>query len=210
VIVDSESYYYQGHDYGDLVLANEPDDMQVVDQFLGIRPGVDPATGKALPAPSSVTVSVENGTGRSGQAGTTASALQALGYQVVGTGDTAPAGAVSETMVLYNSPGARPAAEQVVRSLSGAVAFGQGPTLDGAQVTVMTGSNFAVNRRASSAPSQGASGTSQGGGGSSSASSTGSASGALGSAALAAPSPSTQPLAPWDPRSCTASGGEGS
>ena len=199
VMTDSETYFYQGADYGSLVLANEPNDMNVVDRFLGVGPGVDPLTGKPLPAPAQVTVSVLNGTGTSGQAATTGSALGALGYRVAGTGDTASGGAVSETMVYY-APGHRAAAEQVVRSLSGAVAFGQGPTTDGAEVTVVTGSNFAV-----AAPTTPAPGSSSPGGG---IPVTGPSS-PSGSAVLAAPSPPTQALAPWDPRSCTASGGEG-
>ncbi len=202
VMVDALSYYYRGYDYGSLVLANEPGDMQVVDRFLGISSDTDPLTGKKLPAPSAVTVSVLNGTGKSGQAGTTGSALQALGFQLAGTGDTTPGGAVSETMVYYSNPNERAAAEQVVHSLSGAVAFGQGPTTDGADVTVVTGSNFAVNAPASSTPS---SGSSSGSGSPASAGSSGS----TGSSELAAPSPPTQPLSAFDPRSCTPSGGEG-
>jgi len=199
VMVDALDYYYQGYDYGSLVLANEPGDMQVVDRFLGISSGTDPLTGKKLPATKAVTVSVLNGTGASGQAGSTASALQALGFSVVGTGDSTPGSAVSETMVLYSSPNERAAAEQVVHSLSGAVAYGEGTTTDGADVTVVTGTNFAVNAPAAASPT-GSSG--------STASST-AGSGASGSSELAAPTPSTQPLAPFDPRSCTASGGEG-
>jgi len=177
-----------------------------VDRFLGIGPGTDPLTGKALPSPRSVTVSVLNGTGASGQAGTTASSLQALGFQVAGTGDSPKGGGVSETMVYYSSPGERGAAEQVVHNLSGAVAFGVGPTTDGADVTVVTGSNFAVN----TPPSSGSTGSAGGGSGGQIPSASSAASSPQGSSVLAAPSPPTQPLAPFDPRSCTASGGEGS
>jgi hypothetical protein len=99
---------------------------------------------------------------------------------------------VSETIVYYSSPSHLAAAEQVLRSLSGSATMGQGRTTDGADVTVVTGSNFTVN----SPPSQGA-GAPSGSGGTSS------------SPSLAAPTAPTQNLAPFDPRSCTATGGEG-
>jgi len=196
VRVDNLNYYDAGYDYGSVVLGSEPGDMQAIDKFLGVSGDTDTATGQRLPAPKAVTVSVLNGTGASGQAGTASTGLQALGFDVVGTGDTAPAGtSVSETMVYYASQSDRAAAEAVVHSLTGAVAFGRGPTADGADVTVVTGSNFSVNAPPSATPSAG--------------SPSAPGAGASGSAVLAAPSPSTQPLAPFDPRSCTASGGEG-
>ena len=196
VMVDNLSYYDGGYDYGSVVLGSEPGDMQTIDRFLGVSADTDTATGDRLPAAKSVTVSVLNGTGTTGQAGTTGAGLQALGFDVVGTGDTAAAGtSVSETMVYYASPRQRAAAEKVVHSLSGAIAFGQGPTADGADVTVVTGSNFSVNAPPSSTTT--------------SVASTPAGSGPTGSSELAAPSPPTQPLAQFDPRSCTASGGEG-
>jgi LCP family protein required for cell wall assembly len=213
VMVDSLDYYYQGYDYGSAVLGNEPGDTQVVDRFLGIKAGTDPLTGKQLPAPKTVQVSVLNGTGESGQAATTASALQALGFTVTGTGDAPAGGSVSETMVYYSSPGEQPAAEAVVHALSGAVAVGRGTTTDGAGVTVVTGSNFAVDAPApGSSASPGSSTGSLGtgpvpsGAGSGGTGVSGSPSGSSELAAATAP---TQPLAPFDPRSCTASGGEG-
>ncbi|MDE3086368.1 MAG: LCP family protein, partial [Acidobacteriota bacterium] len=57
------SYYYQGYDYGSVELTSEPEDRQAIYQFLGLPAGRDTMTGKPLPSPSSVTVSVVNGTG---------------------------------------------------------------------------------------------------------------------------------------------------
>jgi hypothetical protein len=69
----------------------------------------------------------------------------------------------------------------------------------GAQVTVLTGTQFAVNAPTTGSTSTSAptSPTTAGAGGSS-----GSTSGA--SVGFAAPSPTTQPLQPWDPRACPA------
>ena len=92
-----------------------------------------------------------------------------------------------------------------MRSLSGAVALGMGPTADGADVTVVTGSNFSVSTPATPRGGSSSSASSQAG-----TSSTGtSSSGTHASSQLAAPTSSNEPLAPFDPRSCTASGGEG-
>ena len=106
-------------------------------------------TGKPLPPPASVSVSVLNGTGVYNQATDTGTALTALGYHVVGLGDTSPVGDVSETYVYYGSrdSATEAAAESVVRSMSGAVVMAYDPAevVDGAQVTVVTGSQFAVN-----------------------------------------------------------------
>jgi LCP family protein required for cell wall assembly len=192
IVLSSLSYFYQGSDYGNVELTSQPNDLQAVSSFLGVPSGRDTMSGKPLPAPGSVTVSVLNGTGRTGQAGQTSSALKALGFNTVGQGDAHAGGAVSETIVYYSSPSHLAAAEQVLHSLSGAATLGQGKTTDGADVTVVTGSNFTVN----SPPSQVPTGTSGAGGPSS-------------APALAAPTPPTQVLAQFDPRSCTATGGEG-
>jgi LCP family protein required for cell wall assembly len=199
VVLSSQNYVYGGVDYGNVELMSQPSDTQTVASFLGVGGTQDTVTGKALPAPSSVSVSVLNGTGITGQAGQTAGSLRALGYRVVGSGDARSQGSLAETMVTYSSSQNLGAAEQVLHSLSGAATLAKGPTADGAAVTVTTGSNFSVAAPAASAPAQGSSAPSR------SASSSGSSSGAP----LAAPTPQTQPLAPFDPRSCTASGGEG-
>jgi len=190
VIVDAENYFAGGYDYGSVELTSQPQDLQVVDNFLGLAAGRDTMTGKLLPAAHGVTVSVLNGTGISGQAASTAAALGALGLDIVGTGDSRPVGAVSETTVTYTA-GHEADAERVAHDLNGAVVMSLGPTSDGADVTVVTGSDFSVVAAAGTPPAS---------------------SGAVpgtGSAILAPPTPPTQALAPFDPRSCTASGGEG-
>jgi LCP family protein required for cell wall assembly len=195
VVVDATSYMYKGADYGSVVLPSQPDDQQVIDQFLG----VSSPPGSSV-SPASVTVSVMNGTGAANQASTTASALGALGFQTVGVGDATSVGPVSETTVYY-APGHEPDAEKVLQSLTGWAVMGQGPTEDGAEVTVVTGSNFGV--KANSGASSGISGPAS----ASAADSYSSAS--SGSSELSPPTSATESLPSYDPRSCTASGGAG-
>ena len=201
VVLSSLDYYFQGYDYGNVELTSQPNDMHAVSSFLGIGPDDDTMTGKPLPPPKSVTVSVLNGTGQSGQAGQTASALQALGFDTVGEGDTTASGSLSETYVYYSSPSHLADAEQVLHSLTGPATLGRAPTTDGADVTVVTGSDLSIN-----APSKS---TSTSSGTTPSSSSTTTAAPSSSSAPLQPPTAPTQALAPFDPRSCTASGGEG-
>jgi LCP family protein required for cell wall assembly len=197
VIVDVDTYYAGGLDYGSVELTSQPQDLAVVDSFLGVSPDHDTMTGDPLPASSAITVSVLNGTGVTGQAAATGTALGALGLDVVGTGDAAPAGAITETTVYY-SAGHEAAAERVAHDLSGTVVMGLGSTADNADVTVVTGTDFSV-----SAPS-----TPSTSGPPPTTSDTTPSSAA--SAVLAPPTSPTQALAPFDPRACSASGGEGS
>ncbi|HVA04293.1 MAG TPA: LCP family protein [Acidimicrobiales bacterium] len=200
IVLSSLSYLYQGYDYGNVELTSQPADLQAISSFLGIGTDTNTMTGKLLPSPGSVTVSVLNGTGLTGQAGKTASALDALGFNVVGEGDSPASGSLSETYVYYSSPSHLADAEQVLHSLSGTATLGKAPTSFGADVTVVTGSNFAVN-----APTPAKSSSS----GSKTTATTPTTSAPTVST-LQAPTPLSQALAPFDPRSCTASGAEGS
>jgi LCP family protein required for cell wall assembly len=202
----SQDYYFNGVDYGSVEFASEPQDIQAIDQVLGVGLDTDTMSGGPLPAPRSITVSVENGTGNDDDATQTASALQSLGYHVVGATDAAEQNPESETFVDYSSKAEEPAAEQVAHSLSGAVIMGLEPTADGAQVTVVTGSDFSVNTPPSSTTTTGESGSSSS---SSSGSSSSSSSNSSSSSSVQPPTASNPSLAPFDPRSCTASGGEG-
>ncbi len=192
VVVDPNTYWYKGYDYGDVVFPSAAEDRQAIDQFLG----VSSPQGSTI-SPSSFTVSVLNGTGTASQAADTAASLQALGFHVGGTGDATSVGPISETVVSY-APGKVADAERVAEELSGTVTMGQGPTYGGADVTVTTGSDFSVN-----APAGGSSGAAASQGGSSSAGANGS------SSALSPPTAASSPLPAWDPRSCTPQGGPG-
>jgi hypothetical protein len=147
-----------------------------------------------------------NGTGAADQAGTTAQALGGLGFDILGTGDATSVGQPSETLVTYaqRTPADEAAAQAVAATLSGAVMLDYGPTTDGAQVTVTTGTNFTVNPTAT--PVASTTTTTQGLAGSPASTTTTTPA----SSVFSAPSQSVEALQPWDPRSCTASGGEGS
>jgi LCP family protein required for cell wall assembly len=185
---------YKGGSYGDAEFPALAPDESTIEQFLGVDPGTDTMTGQPLPAPSNVSVSVMNGSGATNQATTTGDALTALGFHVASVGDVQPAGDVAETVVYYGSRAADSvaAAETVVHSLSGAVVMAYDPSQvsSGAQVTVVTGTQFAVN--AATAASTGATTVP-----SSTTSTT-----VAGSGAIAQPTPSTSNLQPWDPRAC--------
>jgi LCP family protein required for cell wall assembly len=180
---------YEGAAYGQVEFPVQSQDRAVIDQVLGIAPNVDTLTGKSLPTPSSVSVSVMNGSGVADQAATTSSALGALGFHMIGVGDVAASGDVAETVVYYgsHSAAAEAAAEEVARSMTGAVLIAYDPSQvgDSAQVTVVTGTDFAVN-----AP--GSAGTTT------TTTSPQTAAGPV----IGPPSVSNPPLAPWDPRAC--------
>ncbi len=191
------SYYYKGGGpYGEVVFPTGPNDGTVVDRFLGVGPDIDTMTGKPLPAPGSITVAVQNGTGVTDQAADTGHALAALGFSIGTLGDSPPVGTPAETVVTYSSRADEGAAEAVERSLSGVVVMAEGPTVGASEVTVTTGTDFSV-----AAPPASSSTTAP-----VPATTTPPVTSA---ATLAPPSPPVSPLRAWDPRSCTASGGEG-
>ncbi|MGA2303500.1 MAG: LCP family protein [Acidimicrobiales bacterium] len=202
VVIDPDgtdgSLIYQGGSYGDVEFPSQAQDQSVIDQVLGIGSTTDSMTGSPLPTPSSVTVSVMNGSGAYNQATNTSDALAALGFRTVGVGDTPAVGDVAETVVYYGSRSAatEAAAESVARSLSGSVIMAYDPSqvADGAQVTLVTGTQFAVNAPATSTTPTGAGTTTT-----PTTSST-----PTSSDAIAAPSVSNPTLAPWDPRACAA------
>ena len=207
------SYEYQGGSYGDVEFPAQPQDHSTVDQFLGLKSSnEDTYSGGALPAPSTVTVSVLNGSGAYNQATDTAQSLQALGFHIGTIGDSPPVGQEAETVVYYASktPAQLAAAQAVANSMSGAVIMALDPTQvkPGSQVTVVTGTDFTVN-----APPTTTTTTPAGAAAPSTTSTTAGNTGTSGntgnSGAFQAPTPAVEPLAPWDPHACTPSGGEG-
>jgi hypothetical protein len=210
-------YVYKGGAYGNIEFPAEPQDHAAVDQFLGLSsPNEDTYSGGALRPPSTVTVSVLNGSGVTNQATDTAQSLAALGFHVGSIGDSPPVGHEAETVVYYatKTPAALAAAQTVANALSGAVIMARDPNQvkPGSQVTVVTGTDFSVNPPPAATPPTGGTGagaTTTTGGTSATTSSTSSSSSSSSNGAFQPPTSTTQPLQPWDPRSCTASGGEG-
>ncbi|MHB1781223.1 MAG: LCP family protein [Acidimicrobiales bacterium] len=137
IIEDTQPYIYQGYNYGDLVFPSAPQDQEAIQAFMGPIPGVGLH-------PASVSVSVLGGIGSPSATAHTAAQLAKLGYRVLGEGEQTPVGSISETSVIY-SPGHIAEGQRVLASLSGAVALGVGKTLDGADVTVVTGTDFQVH-----------------------------------------------------------------
>jgi LCP family protein required for cell wall assembly len=199
------SYIYRGGDYGDIVWPSQPQDQQVVDQFLGISPGTDPLTGRPLPQPADITVSVTNGSGQARQGSRVADALTELGVTVTGTSTAAPVAKQSETVVYYASPAQEPAAQRVLQTLSGWATLGMDPSkvTPGADVTVVTGTDVTVPTATSG--STPAPTTTR------SPAATPTAAASPGTPAVQsqaqAPTPSVEPLQPWDPRGCLATTG---
>jgi LCP family protein required for cell wall assembly len=209
VVVDGEGYFYRGGGYGDVVFPVQPEDRAVVSQFLGTDPTQD-ALGRALPSPGTISVAVENGSGMADQGVATGAALGKLGYKVTSITDT-PVG---------SSTGLGSAFSSTADTIDVGSAL---PTSTNADVVIVTGSNVAVVAPPSSASSTTVPGaTSTPSTTVSSSSSTTSSTPSGGSVPtttvpaplsnspnLGVPTGSTEPLEPWDPRSCTPSGGEG-
>ncbi|MGO9962008.1 MAG: LCP family protein [Acidimicrobiales bacterium] len=187
-------YMYQGYDNGSVVLPTYPQDQQAIDEFLGLKT----PPGSAV-APASFTVSVKNGSGIAGQATTTADQLTSLGFHVVGTGSATSVGPISETVVYY-AKGHLLDADRVVEDLQGIVAMAEGPTDAGADVTVVTGSDYSVQDNHGSAQGTTAAAVDPT---ATTAVELMSAKVELTSAStLGPPSPAIQPLPSYDPRAC--------
>ena len=208
------NYIYKGGSYGDIEFPAESQDHAAIDQFLGLKPGDDTYSGGALPAPSTITVSVQNGSGTNNQATDTADSLKALGFQIGTVGDTTPVGREAETVVYYSSktPAELAAAQAVANSMSGAVIMAEDPTQvqPGSRVTVVTGTDFTVNPPPA-APATAPTGAGSGTGTPTTVAPTTTTPAPPSSTngAFQAPTATVTPLQPWDPRSCTAKGGEG-
>lgn len=228
-----QGYVYQGSNYGSIEFPSEPQDHAAVDQFLGLPANANTYSGGTLPAPTSVTVSVLNGSGAPNQATDTAQSLQTLGFHIGTIGDSPPVGQEAETVVYYaaKTQADLAAAQAVAASLSGEVIMAMDPTQvkTGSQVTVVTGTDFSVipppaatttvpagkgtagqGRAATATPSSSSTTSPTSGNGSSGTSGTSGNTGNSGDTGAFQPAtPTVSPLAQWDPRSCTPNGGEG-
>ncbi|MGC2485009.1 MAG: LCP family protein [Acidimicrobiales bacterium] len=220
--VETGSLLYQGYYYGDVVFPIEPDGQRAIDTIFDVKAGTNSFSGAALPAPSSVKVSVENGTGVASQAASVAGPLSADGFDILSTGTVTPNGPVSETVVWYGGtpPPAQgnwtspnlAAAEAVLSQLQGPAVLGYDPSevTPGATVTIQTGTALSVTPKTSAT-------TTTLGGHRSTTTTTGALStttttgdytppGMRNNADFTTPSAVDPSLEPWDPRACNAAG----
>ncbi len=246
VVVDGEGYFYQGAGYGDVVFPVQPQDRQVVARFLGTAPTDDASgQALPSPRRITVAVENGSGVYDQGSATAAAlRQLGYQVTSVTDTTESATTAettilysepselsdalrvqsAISGLAVLGYDPGL-----VLPSSGSGGAQGGAGsstastidvgsalPPSQGADVVVVTGSNFAVNPPPSSSSSSttvtGPSTTSSSvppGRGAGQTTTTTVPAPLADNPNLAAPSGSTEALEPWDPRSCTSSGGEG-
>jgi LCP family protein required for cell wall assembly len=147
VLVETPSgYLYQGYYYGDVEFPIEPGLSQTVDRFLDVGPGTNTMDGLPLPKPSSITVSVLDGTGVSNQAHVIAAGLRRRGFTVHGVGTATPFGVREETVVYHanNSDASLAAAQAVLHTIEGPAVMALGRTTAGDDVTVLTGSDVSV------------------------------------------------------------------
>jgi LCP family protein required for cell wall assembly len=206
IVVDpTGSYHYKGGNYGDIEWPDQPQDHQVIDEFLGVSATTDTMTDTPLPSPPNVKVTVVDGSGVVDQATRTATALKTLGFHASPAGDIPPVASPSETVVYYStlSPTEVADAQAVAHALSGYVITALNPSMvtAGAQVTVVTGTNFTVNHPA---PPTTQSTTTP----STATAPTPTTSATAATSSTNGPTAAVEPLAPWDPRACTPAGGQ--
>ena len=205
------AYVYAGEGFGDVTFPSEPSDQQVINQFLGVSNANDTITGKQLPSPGSVDVNVVNGSGTPDQGAQVTSALQTLGFNMVGEPGTTPvlSDEALETVVAYAGPSTEADAETVARQLTGPVILSDNASLvkPGSTVTVITGSALSVNNPTSSSSNSSqstSSSTSSTTTQAASASSSSTSSSADTAVGLDPANSAQQALSAWDPRACTA------
>jgi LCP family protein required for cell wall assembly len=203
----SFSYVYKGYNYGNVTFPINDPDLATITQFLGVSYDVNTMTGGTLPTPLQTTVSVLNGSGTYNEASATAAALKARGFNIGTVGDTSPVGNPAETTVSYNSlnPAVVAQAQTVLRAMTGQTILAYDPTQT-SPVTVITGTNFAVSPPPVLVPATTTTKPKPGQTTTTAAPTTTTTTEISG---FSAANSATSELQPWDPRSCTASGGEG-
>src|SRR3984957_3263639 len=216
LVETSGGYLYQGYYYGDVEFPINPGVTQTIDRFLNIGPDVNTMDGKAFPTPSSVSVSVVDGSGVVNQQHVVAAGLRRRGFEIHGVGVATPYGVREETVVFHanNSEASLAAAQAVLHTIEAPAVMPLGPTTGGAEVTVLTGSDVSII-----APPHKTSTTTtvkKKHHGSTTTTTRPTTqitvvdpSAVKHDTQLSAPTDVTQALQPWDPRSCGPNGTEG-
>ena len=226
VLVETGSYLYEGYYYGDVEFPIAPGISSVIDRFLGLSAATDTMDGKPLPAHSSLDVSVVDGSNTPARVPGFVAALRRQGFHVTSVSRATPVGVREETVVDHasNSAASLAAAQAVVHTLTGPAVMALGHVTAGSQVTVVMGSDAAVVP-ATSPPASATTTTTRHRPAATTTTATGhhatttttpstqitvaDPSAVQHDVALSAPTPVTQALAPWDPRSCGPNGTEG-
>jgi len=219
VLVETPNgYLYQGYYYGDVEFPIEPGVTQTVDRFLNVAPDINTMDGQPLPASSTITVSVLDGTGVLNQQHVVAAGLRRRGFVIRGVGTATPFGVREETVVYHanNSATSLAAAQAVLHTIEGPAVMALGRTTTGADVTVLTGSDVSVlapphktstttttlkKKRHATATTTTTKPVTQ--------ITVVDPSAVKHDTELSAPTDVTQALQPWDPRSCGPNGTEG-
>ena len=130
-------FVFQGTQYGDVVFPTVTADRAAITAFMS-----EPLAGSTL-SPSTLPVTVLNGSGTSNQATQVSAALSRLGFTIHSVGSTSVNSTPAETVVYYG-PGHESAAQRLADDLGGAVALGQDAAIAGSGLTLVTGSNLTV------------------------------------------------------------------
>jgi polyisoprenyl-teichoic acid--peptidoglycan teichoic acid transferase len=133
----------------DVLLLQQPEARQTIASFLNPKPPASRATATtstttpapvSTVAPSTVRVAVLNGSGRTGEAGTTRAALSRQGFVVTSDGSASNFN-YTTSEVLYG-PGSEAKAQLVASSVEGGAQVQSDPTLQGADVELITGQSY--------------------------------------------------------------------
>jgi LCP family protein required for cell wall assembly len=205
VEVQSGSLLYQGYYYGDVEFPIQPSGQTTLNSIFAVAVNQNSFNYETLPSASSFPVTVENGTNTGGQAAIIANALAKKGFRIHAVGTRTPNGKTNETVVYYggspppananwNSPSLA-AAEKVLDQLSGPAILGYDPAqvAPGSLVTIQTGNGLGVVslRTKTTTPTKKTSATTT-------------TTTTPASSFYSTPTPTNQPLEPYDPRACNA------
>lgn len=149
VDVDPYPYYFQGIDYGDVVLPESVPDRAAIEAFLGLKAAPDAAL-----APQAIKVAVLDGTGSPAQTAQVVGALGQLGFHATDAGSVTPAGNPAESVVYYPA-GRQAQAQRLADDLGGSVALGLGGPATGSTLTLVTGTGLGVAGPAPVTPTTG-------------------------------------------------------
>lgn len=136
-VVPAPGYVYRGVSYGDVVLPDQPQDQQVINQFLGS------SAPTAMPAGGPPTVQVVNQSGVAVAGARVANGLRASGFAVSETTTGTVAARPAESVIVYAS-GQEAAALRVQSMLSGPVSLGLGTPPPGSDLVLDVGTGLIV------------------------------------------------------------------